>query len=301
MNIRTGIAQSALVIGFFILSVGLVTGTAEAATVKVNCNKGQTIADALTQNPGQPLVVDIKGVCNENVTVTRNNVTLQGKNPNASEIRGVPEADPFAESPITLLGAQLVVIDKLTVSGGDSSGIAAIASFFTVSNSVIENNGRSGIAVSTGSTARIDNNMLRGNAHHGILVAAAFAQITNNMIHNNTRNGIGVFAGGNAHIGADIVSGTPGPNTIRMNNNGIAAIGPGRADILNNTIEDNTDHGVFSHLGGSVVLTNNMVSGNGVYGLFVNEGSSGRLEADNTIESDAADFFVVASVDVIRG
>lgn len=136
MIAHRGIAQSALVIGFFILSVGLVTGTAEAKPPKrvtVDCTAGDTIADALTKSPGQPLVVNIEGVCNENVTITRNNVTLQGVNPTSSEIRGVAEADPFEESPITLLGAQLVVIDNLTVSGGQSSGIAGSSSFFSPS------------------------------------------------------------------------------------------------------------------------------------------------------------------------
>jgi hypothetical protein len=282
------------------IGLGLVTGPVEAKTVKVKCNHGDTIADALTQGmPGEPLVVNIWGVCNENVTITRNHVTLQGKNPNRSEIRGVPETDPFEESPITLLGAQLVVIDNLTVSGGGSSGIAASASFFTVSNSVIEDNGFHGIAVFAGSVARIDDNMIHGNSRHGISVTAAFAQIINNTIEDNV-DGIRVFAGGNALIG-ETIGGTPGPNTIKTNGTGIAVTGPGRAVIRNNTmIEDNMNHGVLAHLGGSVELTNNTISGNGVYGLFVNEGSSARLGGGNTIVSAEGDFNIGAAVAVYR-
>ena len=286
------------------IGLGLVTGPVEAKTVNVNCDLGMTIAAALANaKPGKPLIVNIEGVCNENVTIMQNEVTLQGINPASSMIIGVAEADPFKDSPITLLGAQLVVIDNLTVSGGGSSGIAATTSFFTVSNSVIEGNGRDGIAVSAGSVARVNDNIIRFNTRHGISVTAGFAQIIDNTIQDNV-DGIRVLSGGSALIGATL-GGTPGPNTIKMNDTGIAVIGPGRADILNNTIgtiaEGNTEHGVFAHLGGSVVLTNNMVSGNGVYGLFVTEGSSGRLEADNTIVSAAADFFVGAAVAVYRG
>ncbi len=73
MNIRTGITRSVLVIGFLIFSIGLLTQTAEAKKAKppkpvtVDCTAGDTIADALTKNPGQPIVVNIEGVCNENV------------------------------------------------------------------------------------------------------------------------------------------------------------------------------------------------------------------------------------------
>ncbi len=282
------------------IGLGLLTEPVEAKTVNVKCDMGMTIAAALANaKPGKPLIVNIEGVCNENVTIALNDVTLQGINPASSKIMGVPETDPFEESPITLLGAQLVVIDNLTVSGGFSSGIAANASFFTVSNSVIENNGFNGIAVSAGSVARVNDNIIRFNTRHGISVTAGFAQIIDNTIQNNV-SGIRVSAGGSALIG-ETVGGTPGPNTIELNIDGIFVNGPGRANISNNMIEDNTNNGVFAHLGGSVVLTNNMVSGNAVYGLFVNEGSSGRLEANNTIESAAADFFVGAAVAVYRG
>jgi hypothetical protein len=57
MIAHRGIAQSALVIGFFILSVGLVTGTAEAKPPKrvtVDCTAGDTIADALTKSRVSP-------------------------------------------------------------------------------------------------------------------------------------------------------------------------------------------------------------------------------------------------------
>ena len=290
-----------LFIGF-----GLVTGPVEAKTVTVNCDLGDTIGGAIANgNPNKPVTVNIKGVCNENVTITQNNVTLQGINPASSMIIGVAEADPFEESPITLLGAQLIVIDNLTISDGGSSGIAASSSFFTVSNSEIENNGFDGIAVFAGSVARLNDNTIKENSRNGISVTAGFAQIIDNTIEGNDVDGIRVFAGGNALIG-ETIGGTLGPNFIKGNVNGIAVIGPGRARIRNNTIggildgEGNAEHGVFAHLGGSVELTNNTISGSGVYGLFINEGSSGRIEANNTIVSAAADFFVGAAVAVYR-
>ena len=75
-------------------------------TVTVRCFFGQSINRAIANAPFHaPLVVRIKGFCNENVTVKRDDVTLQGTDPLTSGIRGVPEVDPVKESPITILGA----------------------------------------------------------------------------------------------------------------------------------------------------------------------------------------------------
>ena len=59
------------------IGLGLLTEPVEAKTVNVDCDKGETISDALTKaQPGKPFIVNIEGVCNENVTITHNDVTL---------------------------------------------------------------------------------------------------------------------------------------------------------------------------------------------------------------------------------
>jgi hypothetical protein len=50
--------------------------------VNVNCTTGQKISDALKQTPGRPLTINVTGPCTENVTITRDDVTLQGVVPN---------------------------------------------------------------------------------------------------------------------------------------------------------------------------------------------------------------------------
>lgn len=63
-------------------------GDANAKTVKVNCTKGESINDAINKNLGN-VIVEITGICNEDVIVSYDNVTLKGTDPNQDGIRGV--------------------------------------------------------------------------------------------------------------------------------------------------------------------------------------------------------------------
>ena len=261
----------------------------EDLEIEVSC-PANSINEALEAAPLKGrLIISVIGICNENVTIARDYVTLRGLDPDSSKIIGVPETDPFEESPVTLQGAQFISIENLTIGGGGSSGIGASGSFFTVRNSVIENNGLNGIAAFPGSVARVESNVVQGNNTSGVLCRGAVVQIVDSTIQDNVNNGITVETGCQASVGQTLL-GVPGGNTIAGNRTGISAASSGSATISNNTIEENADHGVFSNLGGSVVLRNNTIRENGIYGVFVNEGSNGRLEFGNTVESDAPDF-----------
>ena len=64
-----------------LLTIGLLTARADdkIKTVEVDCTKGKTLAHALEKaNEDKPVVVVVRGICNENVVIDRDDVTLQG-------------------------------------------------------------------------------------------------------------------------------------------------------------------------------------------------------------------------------
>src|SRR4030042_1692266 len=79
---------------------------------KVNCNKGETITYALQKSDGKPITIQVKGACNENVTIDRDDVTLIA-HPSGGAINGVEPID----ATIIIMGDR-TVIDGLTVTGG---------------------------------------------------------------------------------------------------------------------------------------------------------------------------------------
>ncbi len=214
MNMRTGLAQSVLIIGFFILSVGLVTGTAEAKKAKppkvvtVDCAAGDTIADALTKaKAGKPLIVDIFGVCTENVTITKDDVTLSGG--------GTGTVD----GQITIDGARRVVIDGLTVTGLGSGIEARANAAVTVRNSMIVNNTIHGIDVRQGAFVLIDGNTIRLNGHCEVLVRdSGNVRMLNNTVESDQPKPsscnalVGAFRDARIRMrGGNSITGGPGP------------------------------------------------------------------------------------------
>jgi hypothetical protein len=84
---------------------------ADRDTVIVDCARGRGIQDALgKKNPDRPLEVVIRGACAENITVTRDDVTLVGE---GGTVNGT----------ISIVGARRVLIRSLMVSSPTGAGI----------------------------------------------------------------------------------------------------------------------------------------------------------------------------------
>ncbi|HEV8609112.1 MAG TPA: right-handed parallel beta-helix repeat-containing protein [Thermoanaerobaculia bacterium] len=120
---------------------------AASKTVAVDCTAGQSIQAAIDREDG-PLVVDVDGFCNENVSVKRKDVTLRGTNPLNDGIQGVVSAPQFAALRFAYTDAGRV--ENLSILNGPSLGIAAFFSRLTMVNSRVTGNGGVGMTVSDG-------------------------------------------------------------------------------------------------------------------------------------------------------
>ena len=190
--------------------------------MKAQCDKGESLNERLANKAKAGDTVIVTGTCNERVTVTTGNVTIDG-------------------------GGTAII---------DGTGIAAPGSLLRVRalnvsilNLTVQNSPRAGINVEFGGSAIIQGVTSRDNGLHGIAVArAAYAQIgptgfdhpaagvpPGNHLFDNTRNGINVRNGANAQIFHNLITG---------NNRGINISNNGSAEIDGNVITGNADAGI---------------------------------------------------------
>ena len=241
---------------------------------QVNCSKGQTITHALEECDGNPITIEVKGTCNENVTIDRDDVTLMA-DPSGGAINGL---DPNKHTIDVRAGR--TTIDGLTVTGG-WNGINVYGSGgLTIRNSTVQDTGRSGIVFSRGSYGAVDNCMVQKNGDRGIYIEGASVSVTNSTISYN-KMGIQVALGGNARIG--VPTGQYAGNTISNNyGNGIFVFGGSSAAIGGNTINGNgTDFNMIYGISGIFVLnaTATLVGSN----TIANNKGVGVLAASSTV------------------
>lgn len=132
---------------------------AAGQSIRIDCDRGQTISQALTASrPGATITV--RGTCQETVTVTTDGLTLDGD--------GVAVLDAGnAGVALTIDGAR-----RVTVRG------------FTVQN------GSRGIDVLNVATLSLEDTLVRGNRSHGVEITNASVDANNVTSHGNGRAGL---------------------------------------------------------------------------------------------------------------
>ncbi|MBI2217647.1 MAG: hypothetical protein HYU51_10150 [Candidatus Rokubacteria bacterium] len=129
----------------------------------VDCAAGRRIGSALRMPAGRQLLVIVKGTCTENVAVARDDVTLRG---DAVTGGGISAADP-ARATVLVDGRKGVVLDLLTVSGGQSGITGTNGAVFAIQNSTVEQNVQNGIVASVGSAVTLASSRVRNNGASG--------------------------------------------------------------------------------------------------------------------------------------
>src|SRR5882724_3029096 len=252
---------------------------ADSAVKKVNCNKGQTLPDALKKaKPGDTL--QVTGTCHERVTITTDRLTLDGDG--SGVLDGGGGSPTEFEGVVTIDGAHGVTLTGFTIQNGPGAGILGQrAAAFTVLDTTVQDNTGTGIVVGDGSTADLTNTTMRRNAN-GLDVFTGANAILRGAISITHNLGPGAFANGASILeirGAD----------VQVNNNlvGIVVLPGGNLTIL-----------AFSSSTGSTLT----VDGNGV-GIFLLGGqlpvfTSSTIKATNNgtgILANNAAFIINAS------
>ena len=117
---------------------------AETKTVAVDCTAGQSLQAAIDRDDG-PLVVDVHGICNENVSVKRKDVTLRGLDPATDGIQGVVAVPQFPALRFAYVdGGRL---ENLSISNGPGFGFSAFYSRLDIVNCRMNGNGGQGMVL----------------------------------------------------------------------------------------------------------------------------------------------------------
>ena len=176
---------------------------------------------------------------------------------------------------ISLFQASANVIASTLISGNANSGV--YLSQPQTSNNVVQGN-------FIGTTA--SGNQPLGNGSSGVTLSSANGNTiggqvasARNLISGNQLDGVLVLSGvGNWLAG----------NYIGLDNSGLVAVSNGSHGISLSGANSN-------HIGGSVAAARNIISGNGVYGIYIYNGSSGNLLEGCYVGTDATGASSVAN------
>jgi Right handed beta helix region len=127
---------------------------ADSAVKKVECDKGQTLTDALKKaKPGDTL--QVTGTCHERVTITTDRLTLDGGGSAVLDGDGGSPTELF-EAVLIIDGVQGVTLMGFTIQNGPSLGILGVGgAAFVVKDTTLQNNGAAGIFLNNNSSAEL--------------------------------------------------------------------------------------------------------------------------------------------------
>jgi hypothetical protein len=256
-------------IAIAVLAAGMASSaSANTISFTVDCASGQSIGAVIARSDARkPMLVIVRGTCEESVTINREDVTLRGDPRVGGTLVGTPGVDTI------LITASRVNIEDLTVVGGnigirlqgpfyagvrDSTvtmttgpGILVRAGDIAIIGTTVDGAGSSGLALHRGASARISNSHF-SNSHFAGIYAEA----------NSTVNAGGGSMTGNGGPGAQLEGSSHGTFSgidIRDNEIGIL-VSESQARIDGNTISGNRQHGVLAQAGAKVGLNANTIT-----------------------------------------
>lgn len=283
-----------------------------AAAVTVDCNAGQTIKQALTLAGGgggagpKQLVITVRGTCNENVVIARDDVTI---NTNGVVPATIAALDA-SQSAVLLDGARRIVIDGvmangITLSGGPVALAVTRGATASLANCDVSGATVNGVVASYSSTLEVDKCVLHDNNRGGVAANDAQLVVTNSTVRNNTNEGLIAVRSSYLRVGQDR-GGNPVARPVTVTSNGtqgISVFDSSSATIVATTIRSNGSTGVLFQRGsaGTVgtgsnglvspnTIENNALTGLGS-GVTVYQASAVLVQG-NTINSNGRGVFV---------
>lgn len=269
-NASARVLQGLVFCAMLVASVLLAASSASAADLTVICPGGGPGAypsitaalNAITNNAG-PNSITVSGTCTENIFIRNQNDLIIHNAPGSTAV--IANAANPAQITVQVFSSHLVTFNGLSIQGGDPGLFVNQGSDLQVFNSVIEKNVGSGAGVLIKSDLNLNSNcIIRNNGRSGIFVGDSSIVVVMSPIQILNNNGDGAVAFSNGYIKFQSTGG--------------------------HLIEGNAGHGVSAGLDGHVFLQSfdhpTVIRNNGFDGLAFLEGSTGRVDGQNTIENN---------------
>jgi hypothetical protein len=278
-------------------------------TWTVDCTRGQSIAQALERAPARKLMLIVRGYCNENVVIDRDDVTLQGDPAGGATVNG-----PSADTPTIDIAANRITIDGLTVTGGRSGINIYGASNIRIADSVVRNSGLDGISIAQSQAVSITNSKVQYAASIGIVANRGGLLIGNSEVSFNKAGGVHIASGSNLTANASSFSsnGAHGLGVFnaseamvwdtRIIGNGTdptaffregVYVAASHAEFRNSTIADNARFGMV--VTGRAGVFNSGITGNGDSGIIVLVGSTLNVDGGTISGNKGNGIFLIAN------
>jgi Right handed beta helix region len=270
--------------------------------VRVDCDRGQTLARALERFDRAPLRIELRGTCEERVTIARDDVeivgmgesptvrgslTLQGVSRVALRsftVRDTEGPDPVADTGdgIKVYQSQSVQLERLTVQDTGRRGFSIEQSSVDLVNLTTRRNGGNGLTAITSNLNFVGVNTFSDSQISGLLIgfgSTAFARTgARIVVSGNILGGFSLQNNSTMVLSnlSELVADSNPSNGIAVVNNSAMILGEGGITARNNV--RGMVLGELSNLTGSVnsqaplVIENN--SGGG---LVIFAGSSAQL------------------------
>jgi len=192
---RTKSILIAAVIAIFALQTG--AQAKGAKSVSVNCSLPATSVQGAVDGvtPGVPTTIFVVGDCTEDVTITSDAITLSG-DPNGLGLRG---GDGTINGQISVIGANNVTIENLTVTGSGAGVVVQDSANVHIRDSILDENEFEGVAVINAAFVEIGGTDIIGNSTSGgsglvVQRNSAAVLVCNNVITGNgANNGRAIF------------------------------------------------------------------------------------------------------------
>ena len=219
--------QGILCVGVMAALIAASVSAAGPKTQFVDCDAGDTIANALKKK-GDPLTIEINGICVENVIVRRDNVHFVGTSSATDGVQAADDTEPFSAA-VTLREARNITFEHLQFSGGSTAGLRT-------------ENSRRNISA--------DNCLFQDNGTWGVIAVGGVINVTNSSITNNASGGLAVGESGQIYCGDCSILDNPNLTTgsaLSARTGGIIS--------LENTIVDGSRSAAVAQGSGQIFVT----------------------------------------------
>jgi hypothetical protein len=246
----------------------------------VSCDAGQSISDVLAMHArGQGrLTINVTGVCDEVVTISRSGVAIVGQGAGAA----ITSPSTAFFTAIVDSNVRDVSFGNLTISGSNTAALLVHKGAQAVARNVVVEHAPSGVMALDNGVLDVAQSTLRNNGQGAYASRGGVVTIGDGSVVEANTVGALAWKAGNIVFTSTAPDFAPssGGVVVRNNVNGAVARSGGFLEFASTTIENNTANGVVADTGGSVHFfgplagIGNVVRNNANNGVFVNKSAS---------------------------